>query len=47
VSLIDRLVHNSEIISIDADSYRLKEAKERSLKRNESRTKHKNKEKKS
>jgi len=42
VSLIDRLVHNSEIIGIEADSYRLKEAKERSLKRNESRTKSKN-----
>jgi DNA replication protein DnaC len=33
VSLIDRLIHNSEIISIEADSFRLKEAKERSLKR--------------
>ncbi len=42
VSLIDRLVHNSEIICIEADSYRLKEAKERSLKRNESRNKRKN-----
>lgn len=39
VSLIDRLVHNSEIISIDADSYRLKEAKEQSLKRQQLRTK--------
>ncbi len=29
VTLIDRLVHKSEIISITADSYRLKEAKER------------------
>lgn len=49
ISLIDRLVHNSEIISIEADSYRLKEAKERSLKRSESRAKRKNngKEKKS
>lgn len=47
VSLIDRLVHNSEIISIEADSYRLKEAKERSLKRNESRIKRKNRKKKS
>lgn len=37
VSLIDRLVHNSEIISIDAESYRLKEAKEQNLKRKESR----------
>jgi DNA replication protein DnaC len=42
VSLIDRLVHNSEIISIEADSYRLKEAKERSLKRKEHRVKCKN-----
>jgi DNA replication protein DnaC len=33
VSLIDRLVHRSEIISIDADSFRLKEAKEESAKR--------------
>ena len=30
VSLIDRLVHNAEIISIEGESYRLKEAKERS-----------------
>ncbi len=41
VSLIDRLVHNSEIISIEAESYRLKEAKEQSLKRKESRAKRK------
>jgi DNA replication protein DnaC len=38
VSLIDRLVHNSEIISIDADSFRLKEAKERALKKKEARS---------
>ena len=37
VSLIDRLVHSSEIIEIDAKSYRLKEAKEQSIKRNEAR----------
>jgi DNA replication protein DnaC len=30
VSLIDRLVHHAEIIEIEGDSYRLKEAKERS-----------------
>lgn len=30
VSLVDRLVHHAEIIAIDADSYRLKEANERS-----------------
>jgi DNA replication protein DnaC len=33
VSLIDRLVHHAEIIAIEGDSYRLKEAKERSEKR--------------
>jgi len=31
VSLIDRLVHKSEIISIEAKSYRLKESEERNL----------------
>ena len=41
VSLIDRLVHHSEIISIEAESYRLKEAKEKNLQRSESRTKRK------
>jgi DNA replication protein DnaC len=30
VSLVDRLVHNAEIIAIEGDSYRLKEARERS-----------------
>jgi len=30
VSLVDRLVHNAELIHIEGDSYRLKEAKERS-----------------
>ena len=39
VSLIDRLVHHSEIISIEADSFRLKESKEKVLKRNQARTK--------
>ncbi|HLG26438.1 MAG TPA: IS21-like element helper ATPase IstB [Paenisporosarcina sp.] len=43
VSLIDRLVHNSEIIDIDADSYRMKEAKEKTLKRKEERSKKKSK----
>jgi DNA replication protein DnaC len=33
VTLIDRLVHRSEIIDIEADSYRLKEAKELSATR--------------
>ena len=32
-SLIDRLVHHAEIIAIDGESYRLKEATERSEKR--------------
>jgi len=31
VSLIDRLIHHSEIISIEAESFRLKEAKEKAL----------------
>ena len=39
VSLIDRLVHKSEIVQIDADSYRLKEAKEKSAERKKTRTK--------
>jgi len=30
VSLVDRLVHNAEVIPIDGESYRLKEAQERS-----------------
>ena len=30
VSLIDRLVHRCEIVAIEGDSYRLKEAKARS-----------------
>ncbi len=29
VTLVDRLVHRSEIVKIDGESYRLKEAKER------------------
>ena len=37
VSLIDRLVHNAEIISIEGESYRLKEAKERSQLRQQKR----------
>ncbi len=37
VSLIDRLVHNAEIISIEGESYRLKEAKERSQLRQQNR----------
>jgi DNA replication protein DnaC len=41
VSLIDRLVHHSEIITIDADSYRLKEAKEKNEQRQKTRAKEK------
>ena len=33
VSLIDRLVHHSHIVAIEGDSYRMKEAKEQTLKR--------------
>ena len=33
VSLIDRLVHHSEIIAIEGDSYRMKEAQEQATKR--------------
>ena len=33
VTLVDRLVHNAEIVPIEADSFRLKEAKERSASR--------------
>ena len=43
VSLIDRLVHRSEIISIEADSYRLKEAKEQNEKRKQMRATRKSK----
>ena len=34
VSLIDRLVHHSQIIAIEGDSYRMKEAQERAANRN-------------
>ena len=37
VSLVDRLVHNAEIIQITGDSYRLKEAKERAEQRKKQR----------
>ena len=39
VSLVDRLVHNAEIISIEGESYRLKEARERSEQRAQKRKK--------
>ena len=38
VALVDRLVHRSEILEIDADSFRLKEAKERESARQAIRT---------
>jgi DNA replication protein DnaC len=37
VTLVDRLVHRSEIIEIEGDSYRLKEAKERSAEKQKAR----------
>jgi DNA replication protein DnaC len=37
VTLVDRLVHRSEIIEIDGDSYRLKEAKDRAAQKAKSR----------
>ncbi len=39
VSLVDRLVHHSEVIAIEGESYRLKEAKERSQQRGRQRRK--------
>jgi DNA replication protein DnaC len=38
VSIIDRLVHHSEIVNIEGESYRLKEAKEKTLKQKARRT---------
>jgi DNA replication protein DnaC len=39
VSLVDRLVHNAEILAIEGESYRLKEAQERSEQRAQKRRK--------
>lgn len=39
VSLVDRLVHHAEVIAIEGNSYRLKEAKERSAQRQAKRPK--------
>ncbi len=47
VSLVDRLVHRSEIIAIEGESYRLKEAKERQQQREANRKKRKTTRKKS
>ena len=33
VSLVDRIVHNAEVIALDGDSYRLKEAQERAARK--------------
>jgi DNA replication protein DnaC len=41
VSLVDRLVHNAEVIAMEGDSYRLKEARERSEQRARQRRKSK------
>lgn len=41
VTLIDRLVHNSELLNIEGDSYRLREAKEKATLKKEARTKKK------
>jgi DNA replication protein DnaC len=38
VSLVDRLIHNAEIIQIEGDSYRLKEANERVAQRKKKRS---------
>ena len=38
VTLVDRLIHRSEIVQLDSQSYRLKEAKERSAKRTKARS---------
>jgi len=43
VSLVDRLVHHSEIISIEAESFRLKEATAHSLQRQQERAARKSK----
>lgn len=37
VTLVDRLIHRAEVIEVDADSYRLKEAKELSVARTKQR----------
>ena len=38
-TLVDRLIHRAEVIDIDAESYRLKEAKELSAARSKQRKK--------
>jgi DNA replication protein DnaC len=41
VSLVDRLTHNAEVIALEGDSYRLKEARERAEQRAQRRKKKK------
>jgi len=43
VSIVDRLVHHSEIVNIEGESYRLKEAKEKNKERQQARRKSKDK----
>jgi hypothetical protein len=43
VSIVDRLVHHSEIVNIEGDSYRLKEAKEKNKARQQARRQSKTK----
>ena len=38
VSIVDRLVHHSEIVVIEGESYRMREAKERAVKKKQSTT---------
>lgn len=38
VTLVDRLIHRSELANLDGESYRLKEAEERAAKRNKARS---------
>lgn len=42
VTLVDRLIHRSEIVQIQGDSYRLKEAKERAAKKRKARRENRN-----
>jgi hypothetical protein len=39
VTLVDRLIHRAEVIDIEAESYRLKEAKELNAARSKQRSK--------
>ena len=38
VTLVDRLIHRSEIVQLDGESYRLREAKEQAAKRSKARS---------